>query len=270
MIRKTIPFLIVLSLLIGALSLEARPKKRKRYDCNTQVEKALQYYNERKHYNKVKTILNEVKMHCSGHPIMDTVLYFLGKSFLGSRQSSSARMEFEVLIQDFPKSPFYEEAHFLIGVCSLEEAHIYERDQVETKQAIREFNEFLETFPKSTFADSAKEYRQRCIDKLAKKEFMNARFYEKVDQYEAAITYYKLILENFPHSEYVPECKLGLARNMIKISRFKEANEILDALLADDKNDDIKVRAKLLKNRLEIQDKKVMPKKKQDAAINQQ
>jgi outer membrane protein assembly factor BamD len=223
----------------------------------------MQYY-KKKHYNKVKTILNEVKIQCSGHESMDSALYYLGKSFLKTKQSTEARMEFEVLIQDFPKSHFFEEVNFLLGVCSYKESSIYERDQTETKEAIREFDNFIESFPKGKFLDSAQHYRSLCIEKLAKKEVMAARFYEKIDQYDAAITYNRIIIENFPESKYIPECRFALARNLFKVNRLKEANKALDELLSLDINTEIKKKAQQLRTRINYRSKTKPPRTKQD------
>ncbi len=256
-------FFIVIPLFFGTV--EARSKRRKRFNCSDKIQKAINYYNKKKHYNKVKTILNEVKIQCSGHASMDTALFYLGRSFLGSKQSSEARMEFEVLIQDFPKSVFYEEANFLLGYCSYQESSIYERDQTETKEAIREFNNFIESFPESPFADSAKHYMTICIEKLAKKEVKAAQFYEKIDQYDAAITYYKIIIEDFPLSGFIPGCRLALARNLFKTNRLTEAGKTLETLLSLQINDDIKKKAQLLAGRIKNMSKTTPPEKEQDS-----
>lgn len=240
-------FFVVLPVLF--CTADARPRRKKRFDCSEKIEKSMRFY-KKKHYNKVKTILNEVKIQCSGHASMDTALYYLGRSFLGTRQSAEARMEFEVLIQDFPKSAFYEEANFLLGYCSYRESSIYERDQTETKDAIREFNNFIESFPKSHFADSARHYLMECLEKLARKEVMAARFYEKIDQFDAAITYYRIIIENYPESKYNPECRLALAQNLIKTNRMSEAAKTLEALLTLKVTDDIKKKAQVLFERV--------------------
>lgn len=256
MIKRTfLLFFLILPFLL--VNTDARPRRKKRFNCSEKIAKSMQYY-KKKHYNKVKTILNEVKIQCSGHASMDSALYYLGRSFLGTKQSTEARMEFEVLIQDFPNSVFHEEANFLLGYCSYKESAIYERDQTETREAIREFSNFLDNFPKSTFVDSAQYYMNECLDKLAKKEFMAARFYEKVDQYDAAITYYRLIIKNYPESKYNTECRLGLAQNLIKTNRMSEAVKSLETLLSLKISDEIKNKAQALLNRI-TEKQKTMP-----------
>lgn len=236
-------FLAVIPIFLGAN--EVLAKRAKRYDCSGKITRAVARFHK-KRYNEVKTILDQVKIHCSGHSAMDTALYYLGKANLKTKNPLQASLEFEVLLQDFPNSPFREETHFLIGLCSLEEALSFERDQSKTRDAMREFVDFLDLYPESSFADSAKRYLKVCEERLVKKEFMNARFYEKIDQFEAAIVYFRIIIDEFPQSSYIPECKLLLARNLIKVSRPKEATGVLDQLLSSDVNGDVKKRARLL------------------------
>lgn len=224
-------------------------KRKRQYDCTKKITRAVARYKKRR-YNEVKTILDEVKINCNGHAAMDTALYFLSKAYLATKQPVQASLELEVLVQDYPKSPFKEEAHFLLGICSYQESNSYERDQVETREAIRKFEDFIELFPKSHFADSAAKYRDKCREKLVKKEVMNARFYEKIEQYDAAIVYYKIIIDNFPQSSYIPESQLSLARNLVKVSRPSEAEGILQDLLASDADGEVKKKARLLLSRI--------------------
>ncbi len=263
--RIFITFLTIL--VIISSSVIARSKRKKRFDCNQNFNKALTHYKD-KHYNRTKTILNEAKLHCSGHPTIDSALYYLGMSCLKTKQPSEARMEFEVLIQDYPKSPFFIEAHYLIGVCSFKESRIYERDQAETKDAVREFNNFIDQFPQSHLVDSARYYINICKEKLARKDVESARFYEKIDQFNAAIVYYKIIIEQYPDIAYIPECRLALANNLVKVNRQNEAIEIIEKLLKSKVNPEIKKKAKLLRTRITITDEKKTPKKDQESILH--
>lgn len=254
-------FFILIPILFGAD--EALAKRARRYDCSGKIARAVNRFHKNR-FNDVKTILDQVKMHCSGHSSMDTALYYLGKANLKTKSPIQASLEFEVLLQDFPNSPFREEVHFLLGICSYEEALSYERDQSKTRDAIREFADFIDLFPQSPFADSAKQYLIECQERLVKKEFMNARFYEKVDQFEAAIVYFRIIIDEFPQSSYVPECKLSLARNLIKVSRPKEAAGVLDELLASDVDGEVKKRAELLLGKIKRSEGIKPPKTKPD------
>ncbi len=237
---------------IGVLSLSSsvEARKKKPYDCSAKIARAFRQF-EKKRYGDVKTILDEVKMNCSGHASLDTALYYLGKSYLMTKQPVQASLEFEVLVQDYPNSAFNEEGHFLLGICRFKQSPSYEKDQAKTRDAIRELEEFVEVFPQSRFTDSANVLLRECREKLVKKEFVNARFYDKIDQFEAANVYYKLIVSEYPQSSYVTECKLSVARNLVRLSRGKEAKDVLDAILSSDVDDETRKKALMIKERIE-------------------
>jgi outer membrane assembly lipoprotein YfiO len=206
---------------------------KRRIDCGKLVHKAIAKYNKR-HYNEAKSILTDVKYQCSGHPAMDTLLYYLGLADVRLKTTQEARIEFERLIQEYPQSPYNEEAHYLLGYCSYVESNPAERDQVKTHTAIRDLTEFIDRYPESVWADSAQKYIGACMDKLAKKEFINARFYQKIEEYDAAIVYYREMIGQFPQSGLVNDAKLSIAECLIQVSRPTEAKAVIEELLSNE------------------------------------
>jgi len=249
--KKRVFYSCILTLMMLFIASEdAFAKRPRQYDCAGRIARAIKYYNK-KRWGDVKTVLDEVKINCSGYSALDTALYYLGKANMAMKQYAPASLEFEVFLQDYPHSPFAREVHFLIGQCKLKEASTYERDQTKTKEAIRELEDFLELYPEGQYADSAKRSIDEGMDKLVKKEVMNARFYEKIQQYDAAITYYTIIINDFPGSSYIGESKIALARNFYKVSRPKDATALLNELISSDIDDETKEKAKTLLNRIE-------------------
>ncbi|MGD9201145.1 MAG: outer membrane protein assembly factor BamD [Chitinispirillia bacterium] len=244
-------FISLITAVIAGSYTDLSAKVRKLFNCTKKIERAKEYYKKEQFY-RAKTTLSEVKVNCSGHSSMDTVLYILIKSNLETKNAVEARLDLEVFIQDFPNSPFVEEAHFLLGYCSYRESESYERDQVKTREAINEFQEFIVNFPNSPYKDSAQHYINLSREKLAKKEVMNARFYEKIDQFDAAIIYYKLIIENFPDSKNITEYRFALYRNLMKTSRPGEAKTVLERIISSETDKESKRKAENLLNKLNL------------------
>ncbi len=241
--------LFVSLLLLLATFVVTTNAARRSYDCEGKITKALEKF-ERERYNDVKTILADVKYNCSGHPAMDTALYYLGMAYLKSGVYMDARIEFERLIQDFPFSKFQEEAYFRLGYATFLESNPPQKDQTKTKEAIREFAEFIEEFPQSQYADTAAYYMNEAREKLAEKMLMNAKFYEKIERYESAVVYYQYLLENYPGSAFASEAQIRLAEALVKGNRYADAAVVLTHILDSDLSEDTKRRAKRLQKRI--------------------
>lgn len=210
---------------------------RKRFECSERLARALQKYEARK-YGSAKVILEDVKLQCAGHQIMDTAGYYLGMSLARMKMYQEARHEFTRLTQDFPRSPFFEEAQFRIGYCVFKSSLSVDRDQTETREAQRLLSNFLEGYPSSSYADSAQAYLKAAIGKLAEKEYSNARFYQKIGEKEAAVVCYKVFIKEYPGSSYTAQARLNLGQMLLEVGRTTEAREVLDALVAENTDGD--------------------------------
>jgi outer membrane protein assembly factor BamD len=228
--KKTLQLCIAV-ILVVCVSQQASGAQKRKYDCTKHIHTAIEKY-QKKYYNGAKTLLADAKYNCSGHQAMDTLLYYLGKCDLKVNSPAEARIEFDRLIQDFPTSAFSDETHFLLGYCSYLESNPVERDQEKTHQAIRDLSEFIDRFPQSAYIDSARKFIGLSMEKLAQKNFNNARFYEKVDQFESAIVYYKYVIADYPQSKLSTMARLAIAQNLVALSRSGEAKVALQELLS--------------------------------------
>lgn len=219
--------------------------EKQRLDCSERITKALELYKNKK-YASVVFRLEDARTQCSGSPVMDTVLYYLGMANLQDKKFIEARTEFQRLVQDFPGSPFFHEAKFRIGYAVYCQAHPINRDQKETHEAIRLFDNFIEVFPKSQFADSAQFYRTEAYEKLALKEFNNSAFYVMAKEPESAVVYYKTFISQFSDSRLVDQARFNIIDLLVKLNRTTEAVEVCDELLREGKNRDLQKAANLL------------------------
>jgi outer membrane protein assembly factor BamD len=265
--RTTLLLIVASVVLLGSLQAEAawKSRRRKRYDCARQLQRALTRY-EKGRFNEVKAILAETKMQCNGHNAMDSILYYLGIAKLKTRSPQEAKIEFERLVIDFANSAFHEEALFRIGHCSYAASNPPMRDQSTTRDAVRELNNFIDTYPESPFADSAQKYLKKSYEKLAEKEYRNARFYEKIEKWESAIVYYRELITAYPESKYVPESKYAIAHALNLVQRPTEARDILKRLLEEKPGSEIERKARLLLSRLNQSKQSDAIDKPQDAA----
>ncbi|MDD5675301.1 MAG: outer membrane protein assembly factor BamD [Chitinivibrionales bacterium] len=227
-------------------------KKKKGTDCGAKLHQAIDKFNKH-HYYSAKSLLDETMLDCGGSDNYDSMLYYAGQSAYCMKKYDDAKLNFENLTQKYSQAPWNEEALFRIGACNYFLSNPPERDQAGTKEAITALTTFIETFPSGVFADSARAYILKCREKLAKKEFNAARFYETIGQYEAAIVYHKNFIQSFPESQLIGETKFNMAADLIKLNRLEEAKTALNDLLAAQPSKEINDKAAALLNKIEKQ-----------------
>jgi len=228
--------------------------KKGLYNCSERLKTATKRM-EKKNYADAIRILDDIKFQCGGSPLMDTVYYYVAISYFRQKQYEEARAEFESLYGEFPRSPFVEEAHFRIAHTRYLRSLPYFRDQTETKEAMRLFNDYLDVYPNGVYADSAKALYKQSLDKLAEKEFNNALFYRKQKEYNAALIYYKAVLSGYPESKFAPEAVVGMAEMLVTLQRIREAAEAVGELDATVFDEGLRVRIEAIKQKVGETDK---------------
>lgn len=225
--------------------------EKQRLDCTERVEKSIELYHSGK-YSSAVYRLEDAKIQCSGSEVMDTVFYYLGMANMYSKKYIEARTEFQRLVQDFPGSPYFDEAKFRIGYVVFQQSNPVTKDQKETREAIRLFDSFIESYPRSAFADSALFYRTKAYEKLALKEFNNSVFYVNAKEPEAAVVYFKIFLTQFADSKLADQARYNIIELLIKLGRIAEAREQYEDFMEKVKNEDLRKSAETFTIKLNI------------------
>ncbi|MDR2592505.1 MAG: outer membrane protein assembly factor BamD [Chitinispirillales bacterium] len=211
--------------------------KKGLYNCSERLQAAVARM-DKKNYTDAIRILDDVKFQCGGSPVMDSVYYYTAISHFRLKQYDDARAEFESLYAEFPRSPYVEEAHFRIAHMRYMKSLPYFRDQTDTKEAMRLFNDYADLYPRGAHVDSAKILYAQSLNKLAEKEFNNALFYRKQREHNAALIYYRAVISEYPESKFASEAVVGMAEMLVALQRTREAAEAvgeLDAAAFDEK-----------------------------------
>lgn len=202
----------------------------------------------------------------------DQVIWQAGQKALKGRQWDIARQHFRRIVDGFPQSPLVPEARIAVGDSYFTEGgagnftlaagqyrefltvfpshprgdyaqyriaesfyrqkNSPDRDQSQVLQALDEYLAFLDRYPESPLAKSARERVKDCRSSLARSEFTVAYFYQKSRKaYRAAIPRYENILKNFPDFDQTDETLLRLGQCLALSGRSAEAAPVLARLL---------------------------------------
>ena len=233
--------------------------KKGLYNCNSRLETAMKRM-EKRNYSDAIRIFDEIKYQCGGSSLMDTVYYHAAMSHFHLKQYSDARVEFESLQMEYPRSPFVEESHYRIGQMRYLRSHNARRDQTETKEAIRLLGDYIDLYPNGVFADSARHFRTLAVEKLAEKEFRNAMFYRRQKEHNASLIYFNTLLTQYPQSKFIPEAVVGTVEALTAVGRVEDARETLETLEMADFSEPLQKRLEAVILRLDQPVAPVTPK----------
>ncbi len=159
-----------------------------------------QYRNEnyREAAEAFETVINTAR----GTDYARSSYFFLAESYFESRQFLLAADGYNRFISLYPQSPKRETAAFKEALSYYKLSPRYKLDQKNSREAIEKFRIYLEQYPDSQRADDAGKYLTEMRSKLAHKNYESAELYMRLDNYESAIVYYNLTVNQFPESPW--------------------------------------------------------------------
>lgn len=199
-------------LLMGMLSFGGcgeYQKILKSKDPDEKYQKALTYFND-KQYVKAQTLLDEVTSYYKGTDRSQDVLIYLSRCYMGQKDYISASEYYQAYIRTYPKGRYIIEARFQVGHSYYLDAPDARLDQTDTKKAIDFFTQFVELYPESQYANQAYQEMNELYDKLAYKEYLNAKLYFNLgtylgNNYLSAEIVAKNALKQYPTNIYQEE-----------------------------------------------------------------
>jgi outer membrane protein assembly factor BamD len=199
---------------------------------DAEFERAMSFYNTRK-FNQAIEAFQRILFYHASSEYVDDAQYWLGRTYLEQKQYDQAIIEFDYLIRNFPNSAQLEDAHFFQAKAYLHNAPSYDKDLTELEKAIRLFDEFLTRYPNSKYTDDVRTEILVARDRLAKKELENGKLYARLNDLDAALLYFKYVINNYPETPSAGEAKYRSAEIYEKKGRDEQALELYKELLQD-------------------------------------
>ena len=136
----------------------------------------------------------------------------------------------ERFIALYPGSSKISYAYYLKALNYFEQINDVERDQTITTKSKNSFNEVINKFPDSEFANDAMNKLDIINDRLAAKEIEIARYYQFNHQWISAINRYNKILEDYKTSIYTEETLHRLVEIYYSLGLHEEAKRYASTL----------------------------------------
>lgn len=204
--RKLLTRFALLAVVGGMLlaSCAKRELIRRGDSLDVAYDKATQLY-EDEHYADAARAYESVLQMGMGTDYGRDAQYYLAQSYFLDERYLMAASEYERFIQQFPRSERREEVQFKEAYCYYQLSPRHKLDQTYTRRAIEKFRIFNSRYPDSDRSAEASEYISDLRSKLARKQYSAADLYMRMHEYEAAIIYYNLVIDNYPDTPWAEQ-----------------------------------------------------------------
>lgn len=160
----------------------------------------------------------------------------LADAYLGEKSAESyvlAINEYKEFLTFFPTHERADYAQFKMGMAYHGQMAKAERDQTNTKAAIKEFEAFFERFPNSSLASEARTRQREAKDRLSESSYRVGLFYFRSRWYPGAVDRFKQVLKDDPQYTGRDALYFYLAESLAKTQQNAEALPYLERLVAE-------------------------------------
>lgn len=193
------PFVVLL-----LVSCDKYNKLLKSTDYELKLTKAKEYF-DKGSYIKSSQLYEELIPVVKGTYRAEEVYYRYTWSeyYLGDYIIS--QYHFKNFTRQFPNSDKAEECYFMNAFCYYLTSANYRLDQTSTKNAIKEYQSFIDTYPNSPKIDTCNLLIDKLRAKLEKKAYEITKQYYKLEDWKAAIVSTKGFIKDYPSGPYTDE-----------------------------------------------------------------
>jgi outer membrane protein assembly factor BamD len=160
----------------------------------------------------------------------------IGDTYLGEGTSESlvlAINEFKEFLSFYPTHRRADYAQLKLGMAHFRQMRHPQRDQTETREAVREFETFVARYPDSGLLPEARQHLREARDRLSEADYLVGYFYYRQKWYPGAIDRFKVLLKE--DAEYTGRDAVYyyLADSLVKMKQEAEALPYLEKLIAE-------------------------------------
>jgi outer membrane protein assembly factor BamD len=188
---------------------------------------------DRRQYKQAAALFDEVERQ---HPysvwarraqLMGAFSYYLNGDY---SESISSAQRFLAVHPGNRDAPY---AYYLIGLCYYEQISDVTRDQKITQQALDSLGELTRRYPTSKYSADARLKIDLVRDHLAGKEMEVGRFYETRGNWLAAVTRFRVVVDQYQTTTHAPEALMRLTEAYLALGVPDEAQKAAAVLGAN-------------------------------------
>ncbi len=141
--------------------------------------------------------------------------------------------EFREFIAFYPTHERVDYAQYKLGMTHFYQMHSADRDQTETREAIRELTLFVERHPNSELIAEGRQKLREARDRLSQSEYNVGYHYYRTKWWPGAVDRFKTLLERDPEFTRRDSVYFYLGECYMKVNRPAEALPYFDRLIKE-------------------------------------
>lgn len=160
----------------------------------------------------------------------------VGETYLGENTTESlilAGNEFREFLTFYPTNARADYAQYKLAMSHARQMRAAERDQTETKEALKEFEVFFERYPNSPLMPEVKKQWREARDRLSEASYRVGLFYYRSRYYPGAIDRFREVLKEDPGYTRRDAVYFHLAESLARSDKKAEAIPYFDRLLKE-------------------------------------
>jgi len=180
----------------------------------------------------------------------------IGDSYLGEGTTEGlllAVSEYHEFLTFYPTNARADYAQYKLGMTYYKQMRGPQRDQTETREAVKEFQTFIERYPNSTLRPEVEQKLREARDRVSQAEYQVGVFYYKQRWYPGAIDRLRALVKSDPGFTFRDGAYYHLAEALLKVKLDAEALPLYEKLITEFTQSEYLEKAKL--RQAELKDK---------------
>jgi outer membrane protein assembly factor BamD len=187
-----------------------------------------------------------VTLQYQGSTFADEAQFDMGECRYRREEYVLAAYEYDVLVRTMPTSKYVPRARYQRAMCYYRLSPASYLDQTYSRQAVDEFQSFIEYHPTDSLVTQAEAKISELNMKLAKKEYENGITYIHMEYYKAALASFDHVLEKYHDTPYAEQAQYKRAEVLLLRKRVSEAKAEIEKFFAKYPNSPLKTDAEKL------------------------
>jgi len=193
----------------------------------------------KKDWTKAREYFRQIVDNYPQSPLRPDAKLGIGDTYLnegGTENLVLGANEFREFLTFYPTHMRADYAQYHLALCHYKQMRAPQRDQTETKEAVKEFQNFLTRFPNSPLLPEVRQKFREARDRLSDASFLVGKHYFTVRWYPGANSRFKEVLEEDPEYSHRDELYFYLAESLTRTDKKNGAAQAipyLDRLLKE-------------------------------------